>query len=230
MKINGVQNLTLLDYPGKTACTVFLAGCNMRCPFCHNSTLVLEAGQQPRIEEEEFFTFLQKRKKVLDGVAITGGEPTLRAELPLFIEKVKALGYSVKLDTNGTNPQMLRELIEKGLIDYAAMDIKSRFEDYPAVSGKEDIDLAPIKESMAILRERKITFEFRTTVVKGLHTAETLIELARTIGEDPWFLQQFKDSGSIICPGLEPIPDNEMKEILKAVLPFAPSAALRGVD
>ena len=172
MDINGIQKLTLLDYPGKCACTVFLAGCNLRCPFCHNASLVL-GGAEVAMTEEEFFKFLQKRKGLLDGVCVTGGEPTLRPDLPEFLKKIKDLGYLVKLDTNGSNPKMLRQLLEEGLLDYVAMDIKNCPEHYTPTCGGIDI-LPAVEESLSILKENQVEYELRTTCVKPFHDSSAM--------------------------------------------------------
>jgi len=230
MNINGVQKLTLLDYPGKTACTVFLAACNFRCPFCHNSTLVLEPGSQPEITQEQFFAFLERRKGLLDGVCITGGEPTLRRELPDFMAGIKRIGCSVKLDTNGTNPAMVRSLLEKGLVDYVAMDIKTAFADYPMLTGIRDFDTAPIAETMAVLRCYPGQYEFRTTVVAGLHTKESVLAVAEMVKDDPWFIQQFKDSGAIIQPGLAPMSRDDILSLTEQAKKLCPAVSLRGID
>lgn len=169
MTINGLQKLTLLDYPGKVACTIFFAGCNFRCPFCHNASLVLAPAEAEQISEETVLAFLKKRQGVLDGVCITGGEPLLQPELPAFIEKIRALGYAVKLDTNGYFPARLQQLIDAGLVDYIAMDVKNAPEKYPQTVGISPFDLSPVLKSMEILRTCGMPFEFRTTVVHGLH-------------------------------------------------------------
>lgn len=164
MNINGLQKLTLLDFPGKVACTVFLAGCDLRCPYCHNSEL-WSANAPAVMDDNELMAFLEKRRGMLDGVAFTGGEALLRPELPELIAKIKALGYAVKLDTNGTSPDKLRGLIEAELIDYVAMDIKNDPARYAATCGKKEMDLTPIRESVALLLEGRVPYEFRTTVV-----------------------------------------------------------------
>lgn len=179
MEIHGLQKLTLLDYPGRTACTVFTGRCNYRCPFCHNGALVLAPESQPALPEEEILRFLEKRRRLLDGVAVTGGEPTLQEDLPAFLRRVKDLGYAVKLDTNGTRPGVLRALLGEGLVDYVAMDVKAAPEKYAAAVGLPACDLAPVRESAALLMEGAVDFEFRTTVVEQLHAPEDFDAVGR---------------------------------------------------
>lgn len=229
MKIKGLQKLTLLDFPEKLACTVFLGGCNFRCPFCHNASLVRPEGEGEDISEEEFFSFLESRRGRLEGVCVSGGEPTLHRELPEFLKKIKALGFAVKLDTNGYRPEVLRELLSEGLVDYVAMDIKSSPEGYGRCVGIEDLDLKPIYESTAQLMEGKVDFEFRTTVVKELHTKEDIVSIGRWLrGEESFFLQSFKDSGDILCEGMSAYSDEEMKEFEKELKAYIPNAKWRG--
>ena len=194
MKILGLQKTTLLDYPGCVAATIFLGGCNMRCPFCHNMNLVMDnSGEE--YSTEEIFSFLNKRRGILEGVCITGGEPTLYSDLPKFIREIKNLGYRVKLDTNGTNPQMLKELIDENLIDYIAMDIKSSSSTYGEVSGVPDINIDNILESINIIMNSGIDYEFRTTVVNEYHSMEVMQDISNMIkGSKKYFLQCFVDS------------------------------------
>jgi len=212
MKIKSLQKLTLLDFPNKTACTVFTFGCNLRCPFCHNARLVLgERAVAPSadeyddfVSEDEFFAFLQKRKGLLDGVCITGGEPLLQSEIKVFIEKIKALGYLVKLDTNGFYPDKLRELISAGLVDYIAMDIKSAPETYALATGIANPDMRAVKESVEIIKNSGVEHEFRTTLVKGLHSAEDLASVGDWLaGEKNYYLQMFVDSGELVGDPLQ---------------------------
>lgn len=231
MHINGLQKLTLLDFPGRTACTVFLGGCNFRCPFCHNASLVLHPDSAPRISEEEVFAFLEKRRGLLDGVAVTGGEPCLYAELPEFLRRVKDMGFAAKLDTNGSRPDMLRRVIDEGLIDYAAMDIKSSPEGYSASAGIVCFDLTPVSESVSLLMEGRVEYEFRTTAVHGLHTPADFESIGRWIaGADKYFIQCFKDSGDILAAGCSAPERGELDEMLAAARKYVPSAKLRGVD
>lgn len=228
MRICGLQKLTLLDYPGKTACTVFTGGCNFRCPFCQNTPLVLRPGQEPDIGEDAFFDFLKKRQGLLDGVVVSGGEPTLQPDLADFLARIRELGYAVKLDTNGGKPELLASLLDAGLLDYVAMDIKNSPERYALTAGVPDLDLAPIRESAALLLERGCG-EFRTTVVQELHTPEDMAGIGRWIrGADAYFLQNFRDSGDILSPGLHPCTKEQLASLLDAVRAFLPGAQIRG--
>lgn len=232
MKISGIQKLTLLDYPGTVACTLFTAGCNFRCPFCHNAALVLpEQIEDGSLDEDEVLGFLKKRQGILDGVAITGGEPMLHRDLPELLSKIKALGYKIKLDTNGSNPEMLKEVIESRLIDRVAMDIKNSPEAYGETIGVENFDLALIEKSKDMLLCGGMDYEFRTTVVKGIHTEESLIEAAKWIkGAKEYYLQQFKDSGNLILPdGLSAYDEKEMHALAERVREYVPAAEVRGV-
>ena len=230
MKIQGLQKLTLLDYPEKVACTVFFAGCNFRCPFCHNASLVTHISEEPEMTEEAFFTFLKKRQGILDGVCITGGEPLLQPDIEDFIRKIKELGYAVKLDTNGSFPTKLKTLVEKGLVDYVAMDIKNSREAYGITAGVEKIDIASVEESVAYLKEGKVPYEFRTTVVKNLHTKEALQSIGQWIaGAEKYFLQNFVNSGDLINSKVEGCSEEEMKDYLKVVQQYIPETKLRGM-
>ena len=230
MEIQGLQKLTLLDWPGKVACTVFLGGCNFRCPFCHNGDLV--AGTPPAgMAEEELFCFLQKRQGLLDGVCVTGGEPLLRPDLGDLLRRIKSLGFPVKLDTNGSHPEALRRLWEDGLVDYVAMDIKNCPARYAETTGIPGLDLAPIRESVIWLLTGKVDYEFRTTVVRELHDEDSF----RAIG--PWlkgarryFLQGFVDRDTVLSPGLHPCSREEMEGFAALVRPHIPQVELRGVD
>jgi len=230
MIIHGLQKLTLLDYPGHTACTVFTGGCNYRCPYCHNAALVVDPHSQPILPEEEFFGFLKKRGGLLDGVAITGGEPTLLSDLPEFIGRVKDMGFAVKLDTNGTNPAMLARLLSEKLVDYVAMDIKTSPQRYGVVTGVAGCSTKSVEESVALLMGGGTAFEFRTTVVKDLHTAEDLENIGRWIAGAPrYFLQAFKDSGGLLQSGLAGFSKQEMEALAAAVRPYVPSVEVRGL-
>ena len=233
MLISGLQKMTLLDYPGLVACTVFTGGCNFRCPFCHNASLVLpEALQAADGGTEAVLSFLKKRQGLLDGVAVTGGEPLLHADMADFLREVKALGYRVKLDTNGTFPDRLISLVEEGLVDRVAMDIKNDPALYARTAGLETMDMAAVTKSRDFLLSGAVEYEFRTTVVRGLHTRESLLAAARWIeGAKAYFLQQFRDSGELIDgSGLGAFSDDEMRELLAAVREVLPAAELRGVD
>ena len=220
-----------MDYPGKVVCTVFTGGCNFRCPFCHNASLVLPEQLDGTEQRDQVLSFLKKRTGLLDGVAITGGEPLMHKALPDFIRQIKDMGYSVKLDTNGSFPQRLEEIIAAGLVDRVAMDIKNSPALYAKTIGLEKFDLRPIEESIAILMEGRVDYEFRTTVVKGLHSDESLIEAARWIsGAKEYYLQQYKDSGNVLdAQGLDSFTDEEMKALRESVAAVLPCTSLRGV-
>jgi len=231
MFIAGMQKLTLLDFPGVVACTLFTAGCNFRCPWCHNAGLVLPEENPDLLEGDEVLSFLEKRKGVLDGVCVTGGEPLLQAELPEFLRRVKDLGYRVKLDTNGSFPERLEALVREKLVDRVAMDIKNGPSRYAETAGLRDLDLSAVTASKDFLLSDPVDYEFRTTVVRGLHTAESLLEAADWIaGTKQWFLQQFKDSGNLIHgEGLSAFSDGEMQALLETVQKKIPAAQLRGI-
>ncbi len=230
MLIKGLQKLTLLDFPEKMACTLFTFGCNFRCPFCHNASLVLsDRADDSVITEEEFFSFLQKRRGMLEGVCISGGEPTLQPDLPAFIRRIRDLGFAVKLDTNGYRPAVLRALIDEGLVDYVAMDIKNSLSRYPETVGIARFDTAPIEESMDLLMEDRVPFEFRTTLVRGLHTHESIAEIGRRLaGGERFFLQTFEDSGDLIADGLSGFDREETDALLTVLYNYVPNAQIRG--
>ena len=230
MIIKGLQKLTLLDFPDKMACTLFTFGCNFRCPFCHNASLVLsERADESIIPEDEFFTFLARRKGMLEGVCITGGEPTLQPDLADFITRIKDMGYAVKLDTNGYRPAVLRRLTEAGLLDYVAMDIKNSLSLYGQTVGIPHFDTTPVEESMDFLMEGHVPFEFRTTLVRGLHTVESVRDMGRRLaGDEAFFLQTFKDSGDLLSAGMEGISPAETRLMLNALQENIPNAQIRG--
>ena len=230
MRIQGMQKLTLLDFPGRTACTVFTAGCNFRCPFCHNASLVVDIPKEVAIQEEEFFAFLKKRQGILDGVCISGGEPLLQPDIEAFIVKIKTLGYAVKLDTNGSFPKMLKNLVEKGLVDYVAMDIKNCLESYAITAGADTLDLGLIAESVDYLKVGNIPYEFRTTVVKNYHFEESFERIGQWLqGTEKYYLQNFVDSGDLIGKKTKGCSPEEMKTFLKVVQKYIPTASLRGI-
>lgn len=230
MKIQGLQKMTLLDYPGHVACTVFLGGCDFRCPFCHNFELVV--GPQPEaVSEEEFFAFLDKRHGLLDGVAITGGEPCLRKDLPEFIAQIRQKGYRVKLDTNGSHPEMLKKLLDAGLVDYVAMDIKNSREKYALTVGLGEVDLARIDESIKLLLGGSIPYEFRTTVVRQFHEAEDFENIGKWIaGAQQYFLQPFVGSDAVPDPTLSAPLDDALQEFCRIAGHHVQHAAIRGLD
>ncbi|MBR6693526.1 MAG: anaerobic ribonucleoside-triphosphate reductase activating protein [Clostridia bacterium] len=230
MVIHGLQKLTVLDFPGKLACTVFTAGCNLRCPFCHNARLVTHPEEADRLDEQEVLTYIYSRKTMLDGVCITGGEPLLQKDIFGFIEKIKETGLLVKLDTNGCFPEKLRELIDAKLVDYVAMDIKNSPEEYGKTVGVENFDITPIKQSIEILRESGIEYELRTTVVRELHTRESLLGAAEFIApQKKWFLQSFVDSGDLIEGEFSAYDKQFMKELQESVSQIVENVELRGV-
>ena len=230
MEIRGLQKTTLLDFPRKVACTVFTGGCNLRCPFCHNAGLLRAAGEGEGVSEEEFFRFLEKRRGILDGVCVTGGEPILQKDLPAFLSRIKEMGYLVKLDTNGTDPDRLSSLIEAGLLDYVAMDIKNSPQKYAVTAGVTSAVLEPVRRSVSLLLEGRVTYEFRTTLVAGYHTVEDMEAIGAWIaGAKQYFLQQFVDSGDVLTDGLSALSREESEPLLAAVRRYVPAVALRGI-
>lgn len=231
MIIHGLQKTTLLDFPGHVASTIFFGGCNFRCPFCHNMNLVLCAADEPTISEEELFHHLNTRKGILDGVCITGGEPTLQKDLVPFIEKIKALGYLVKLDTNGSNPAVIEELFSKGLVDYIAMDIKSSPDRYAEICGLESFDFAPIRKSISLLINGPIPYEFRTTMVKEYHNEETVRAIANLLdGAKAYYLQSFVDSDFVPNHNLHAFEKEELVDFANILKAHIDTVELRGVD
>ncbi len=232
IKICGLQKTTLLDYPGHVAATIFLGGCNFRCPFCHNAEL-LGNDAPPQYSEGELLSFLKKRSGILEGVCITGGEPTLRPEgLEALIRKIRELGLSVKLDTNGSRPDVLRQLAAEGLLDYIAMDIKAGPDNYGTVCQVPDMDLTPVCESIAWLKGGTIPYEFRTTAVKGLHTAADFEQIGPWIaGCGRYYLQNYKESDMVLKPdGFDSFSKKELLEFADIVKPYAETVQLRGID
>ncbi len=229
MIIKGFQKLTLLDYPGRTACTVFTGGCNFRCPFCHNALLVTEQDNE-NYPEEAVFEHLRLRKNVLDGVAITGGEPLLQKDIERFMYEIKEMGYAVKLDTNGSFPEKLKGILAIGLADYVAMDIKNCPSRYAETIGVKDFDLAPIQESINILKDSGVDYEFRTTVTANFHTIDDMRELSLWIKDTPkYFLQNFVDSGQLIDSTCKGVPKATMYEMLDVAKVNIPNAQIRGL-
>ena len=231
MYICGYQKTTLLDYPGHVAATIFTGGCNFRCPFCHNADLLVKPDTASPISEDEILAFLQKRKNVLSGVCITGGEPTLQSDLQDFIMKVRTLGYKIKLDTNGYRPDVITSLLNANLLDYIAMDIKSGFSNYAKVSGVSNLDINKIKESISIIETSGIDYEFRTTVVGELHSEQDFLEISNMLSSSGlYFLQSFKDSGNILTPGLTSCNTETLNQFLSIVKDKLPNSQLRGID
>ncbi len=226
MKISGLQKLSLVDYDEHMAATIFTAGCNFACPFCHNSSLVI--GNTDSIDEKEIFAYLEKRKNILDSVVISGGEPTLHPDLPLFIKKIKDMGYLVKLDTNGTNLDMVKYLVENHLIDYIAMDIKNCLEKYSAITGK-DINKIQIMDTIKYIMSCGIDYEFRTTIVSEYHSINDFDIIGQMIpNAQKYYLQKFVDSGSCIKGDLHEIPKAEAIQILERIKKYIPNTKLRG--
>lgn len=231
MEIHGFNKTTLLDYPEHVAATVFTGGCNFRCPFCHNASLVLCPQDCPVIPENEVLEYLKKRQGVLEGVCITGGEPTLQKDLREFICKLKGMGYLVKLDTNGYRPEVLRSLLEEGLIDYVAMDVKASPANYARATGCRKIDISRIEESVSVLKNCEIPYEFRTTVVKGIHCVEEFEEIGRMLSGCPaYYLQAYRDSGNIISEGYTDYPVQVMREMAERARKYIDKVELRGVE
>lgn len=231
MIINGFQKLTLLDYPGRVACTIFTAGCNMRCPFCHNASLVTHIDSENTFSVEEVLSYLKKRQGILEGVCITGGEPLLQSDIKEFITEVKNLGYSVKLDTNGTFPDKLKDLVNSGLVDYVAMDIKNSKAKYKMTAGTENLDLSKIEESVDFLINGNIDFEFRTTVVNEFHTVEDIQDIVVWLkGTPKYFLQNFVDSGDLIGSNLTPANLDILKIMREKATEIIPNVELRGIS
>ncbi len=229
MKICGLMKTTLLDFPGKVACTVFLGGCNLRCPFCHNSDLAFEENGD-FLSENEFFSFLEKRKGVLDAVCVSGGEPLMHKEVFEFIKKIKDMGFLVKLDTNGCFPENLERALVSGSLDYVAMDIKGGLFEYGKFVGIDSFDASKVEKSIGILKNSNIDHEFRTTVVNGLHSADSLEEIAKLIaGEKKYFLQGFKMSEGVPDKTLTEFSKEEMENLLNLVREYVPDAELRGI-
>lgn len=231
MRISGLQKLSMVDYPGKLAATVFTGGCDLRCPFCHNAPLVLRVAETPEFSQEEVLSFLRTRQGLLDGVVLSGGEPLLQAGAAEFLAAVRSLGFSVKLDTNGCHPEALANILERGLTDYVAMDIKNRREKYAETVGMPGFDLAPVEESVRLLQSSGVDFEFRTTVVREFHTAADIRAIGQWLEGSPrYFLQKFVDSGDLVGTGCHGLEDAEMRALAETARPWFREVALRGVD
>ncbi len=229
MIIKGFQKLTLLDYPGKVACTVFTGGCNFRCPFCHNALLVTEMDDI-EYTEKEIFEHLEKRRGVIEGVAVTGGEPLLQKDIERFLYELKCAGVSVKLDTNGSYPEKLKGILELGIVDYVAMDIKNSKEKYAQTIGLQSFDISAVEQSIQLLQESGVDYEFRTTVTANFHTVEDMRSVAQWLQGSPrYFLQNFVDSGMLIDNTCKGVSKAEMQEMLSVVREFIPAAQLRGI-
>lgn len=228
MNIAGVQKVTLLDYPGKVACEIFTQGCNFECPFCQNSSLI-PITNTGEFSEEEIFEYLNLRKNILDGVVITGGEPTVQKDLKGFIKKIKDLGLLVKLDTNGGNPKVLQELIDEDLVDYVAMDIKNVFNKYNITAGKK-INLDNIKKSIEILKASKIDYEFRTTIIKEMHSLDDIVSICKLVGDAKYYLQNFEDSENVLNHSLHGFSREELLFIDKYLKDLFPNVEIRALS
>lgn len=231
MRISGLQKLAMVDFPGKLAATVFTGGCNLRCPFCHNAPLVNRVAETPELSEEEVLAFLKSRKGLLDGVVLSGGEPLLQHDAADFLKKVRELGFAVKLDTNGCFPQVLADILQQELVDYVAMDIKNCREKYAQTVGIPGFDITPVEESVRLLQNSGINFEFRTTVVKKFHTAADIQAIGEWCqGAPHYFLQQFVDSGDLVGVGCEALDPLEVKAFADLMRPFFDEVGVRGID
>lgn len=228
MIIHGLNKLTLVDYPGLMAAIVFTGNCNFRCPFCHNASLVLHADEQPVISEEEVLSFLEKRKGMLDGVVFTGGEPLVNNDIGVFMKKVKSLGYKIKLDTNGSFPDKLSALILEGLVDYVAMDIKNDLESYGKTIGIPGYDTSLVERSIKLLKEGRVDYEFRTTVVNELHYGKNFQNISALLSPcRRYFLQTFVDSGDTISKGLTPPSSDAMESYVKYLRTYISEVSIR---
>ena len=232
MQICGLQKLAMVDYPGKLAATVFTGGCDLRCPFCHNALLVTRLQETPVLDEADILDFLRSRRGLLDGVVLTGGEPLIHPDAADFLQKVRDLGFCTKLDTNGRHPEALSDILRRGLVDYVAMDIKNIPEKYPMTVGVPDLDMAPIFESIRLLRESGVDYEFRTTLVRELHDPADIPAIGKWLKGAPHYaLQKFVDSGALISDvPFHPFSDAEMREMAALAEPFFGTVTTRGVD
>lgn len=236
MYLCGLQKLALVDYPGHLAATVFSGGCNLRCPFCHNAPLVTRLNETPELPEREVLDFLSSRKGLLDGVVLSGGEPLMQPVAADFLRAVREMGFAVKLDTNGCYPAALAEILEQGLVDYVAMDIKNSREKYPETVGVSNFDTAPVEESVRLLKASGVDHEFRTTVVREFHTPEDIRAIGQWVGDMPadpasrYFLQGFVDSGDLVGQGCHGLSPAEMRALAEEARPFFGQTALRGSD
>ena len=229
MLIGGFQKMTVLDFPGRIACILFTYGCNLKCPFCHNASLVIDNPEE--FSEEEIFKYLLKRKGILDGVCVSGGEPFMQPDIMEFLQKLKNTGLAVKIDTNGTFPDKLRYAVENGLVDYVAMDIKNSKEKYSLTTGIQDIDIEKIDESVKFLLESNIDYEFRTTIVKEYHTEQDMVCIGEWIkGAKSYYLQSFTDSGNLIGENLSAHSPDTMRQFEEIVRPFVQNIGVRGIN
>ena len=231
MRICGLQKLSMVDFPGKLAATVFTGGCELRCPFCHNASLVTRAARTPELPQEEVLAFLKNRRGLLDGVVLSGGEPLLHPDAGDFLSRVRELGFAVKLDTNGCHPGALADILSRGLADYVAMDIKNDLPHYPETVGIPGFDTGPVEESVRLLRQSGADFEFRTTAVRGLHTPERIRAIGAWLEGSPrYFLQNFVDSGDLVGTGCQALDRAELEALQEAAAPWFREVRLRGVE
>lgn len=232
MQIHGYSQLTLLDYPGKLACTIFCGRCNFRCPFCHNASLVLHPDEQPALDENKILEHIRLRKSMLEGICVTGGEPTVHSDLPEFLGRLRETGFLIKLDTNGTNPSMLEYIINERLVDHIAMDIKASPANYSKAAGLKSISMDNLFRSVDLIMSSGVGYEFRTTVVDGIHTSADFEQIGRWIkGADAYYLQQYKNSGDLILPdGLRSPSFSELNEYRSIMLPYVPNTVIRGAE
>lgn len=229
MDIKGFQKLTLLDYPSKVACTVFTGGCNFRCPFCHNASLIVNPNEVESITQEEILDYLKKRVGILDAVCVTGGEPLMQKNLKPFLIKVKELGYLIKIDTNGFFPDILQNLIDENLVNYVAMDIKNSLEKYPITSGVKNLDISKIMKSVSLLMNANIDYEFRTTVVSEFHKAEDFEKIGKWLkNAKAYYLQNYKDSDSVLTKGLHSLSKNELNDAKTILKQYIDNTFIRG--
>ena len=228
MIIHGLQKMTLVDYPGKVAAILFTGSCNFRCPFCQNASLVLHPDSEPAISDEEVFSYLRKRRGMLGGVVITGGEPTIHPDLLDYIARIKDLGYAVKLDTNGYRPDVLRKAVDGGYADYVAMDVKNSLSRYAETAGVPHLFTSLIEESISFLLEGHVPYEFRTTVVKELHSDECFEEIGKICsGALSYFLQTYSDRGDIINPVFTSTSSEDMERYIKILRKTIENVSLR---
>ena len=232
MKLLGMEKMSLVDYDGLVATTLFTGGCNFKCPFCHNALLVDGYENLPSLDQNEIFSYLEKRKGIIDGVCITGGEPTLHSGLPVFMEKIKKLGFKVKLDTNGTNPDLVKEIHKNGLCDYFAMDIKNDKDSYAKIIGYDKFDTKNVEKTVEYFLTSDADYEFRTTLIKQFHSMENIEKIAEWIkGAKKYFLQKFKSGDNCLnAVGLEPVDNDTTKEYVNLLKKYIPFVSTRGYD
>lgn len=229
MRICGLQKLSMVDYPGKLAATVFTGGCNLRCPFCHNALLVTRLSESPTLSEEEVLSFLSSRKSLLDGIVLSGGEPLMHPDAVDFLDKVRKLGFAIKVDTNGSYPQMLETILQRGLADYVAMDIKNRPEKYAETVGIPGFSIENVEKSLSLLRSSGIPYELRTTVVRQFHTPEDLAAIGKWLGDVPaYYIQNFEDSGNLIQSSLTGFSPEELQNLANSAKTHLKSVFIRG--